>query len=294
AVDNGFVPGAYWALITHARLPSAVEARIYGDVHMMSHICGASHRSDARALAEARREKADVARRLTAIISGRNEDLRRQQTEIERLTKQVMRLEPLAAENERVRRLMESDERQARLAEVADEVAKLREENEALRRRCAKAELRREHLEARMETLKSLGKGPARPTPDYRAEESCETAPEHSDVPHDLCGRCLLYVGGRPRTVCRLQQLVARQNGSLLHHDGGLEHNRATLGELIKRADAVFFPVDCVSHGAADAVKSLCESYGIPYAPLRSAGATAFTQAVRQIELQTTSARHCS
>ena len=56
-----------------------------------------------------------------------------------------------------------------------------------------------------------------------------------------------------------------------------MEDSRAMLSELVRRADAVFFPVDCVSHRAVDAVKSLCESRGIPYCPLRSASASALS-----------------
>ena len=75
AVDNGFIPDAYWALLTHPRLSASLEIHLFGDVHMMSHICGASHRGDARAIGEARREKADLARRLTGVIGERNDTI---------------------------------------------------------------------------------------------------------------------------------------------------------------------------------------------------------------------------
>ena len=41
-----------------------VDTRIFGDIHMMSHICGATHRGDTREIADMRREKAEMARRL--------------------------------------------------------------------------------------------------------------------------------------------------------------------------------------------------------------------------------------
>ncbi len=294
AVDTGFVPGAYWALVTHSRLPRAVELQIYSDVHMMSHICGASHRGDARAIAEARRDKADLARRLTGVIAERNDDIRRQRTEIERLTKLVRELQPLAVECGRLRGLMEADERGARLSAIEDEAATLREENTILRQKCARLELRCEHLKARLETLRNPVVSTVQPSHDSQSPDDADTVFEECDAPNDLCGRCLLYVGGRPRTVCRLQQLVASRNGSLLHHDGGVEHSRAILSDLIKRADAVFFPVDYVSHGAADAVKTLCESHRIPYSPLRSASAAAFATAIRKFGRQPEPAAHCS
>jgi hypothetical protein len=62
AIDAGLVPGAYWSVMTHPALSFDAEVRIYGEIHMMSHICGASNRGDARAVAEAERAKAELAR----------------------------------------------------------------------------------------------------------------------------------------------------------------------------------------------------------------------------------------
>lgn len=282
AVDNGFVPGAYWALITHPYLPTSMEMRIFGDVHMMSHICGASHRGDAREIAEARREKADLARRLTGVIGERSDEIARQRTEIERLTKLVRELEPLTEECDRLRQAGEAGRRESRVAELDLELGALREENAALR-------LDRGRLERQCERLKARRSAPRIADDERRREvvphssEEMDIAVAAQDLPKDLCGRCLLYVGGRPRTVCRLQQMVERQNGSLLHHDGGVEHSRAILSDLVRKADAVFFPVDCVSHRAVGAVKSLCESHGIPYCPLRSASAAAFEKAIEEL-----------
>lgn len=281
AVDHGFVPGAYWALVAHPRLSHVVEVRIFGDVHMMSHICGASNRGDARAIAEARREKADLARRLAGAIADRNDKIQQQRTEIERLTKLIHELEPLAAECGRLRQSLEADWRATRLAAMESEVETLREENAALRDKCARTELQREHLKARLERAVNPIDRSGRQAPAPQSPDDAEPSFEDWDAPDGLCGRCLLYVGGRPRTVSRLKQLVARRNGFLLHHDGGVEHTQAILGDLVRRADAVFFPVDCVSHGAAGAVKALCESHGIPYCPLRTASVAAFQKAIQ-------------
>lgn len=283
AVDNGFVAGAYWALVGHPRLPVGVETRIFGDVHMMSHICGASHRGDAREIAEARREKADIARRLTGVVAERNDVIARQRADIARLTKAVYELEPLLDECERLRREAGEQRRETRRDELEREVETLRLENAALREDGERLGRRYERLKARRAppTFEEGGEARLVARPAEQAEIVVVAAAEDSD--QDLCGRCLLYVGGRPRTVCRLQQMVERQNGSLIHHDGGVEHSRAMLSDLVRRADAVFFPVDCVSHRAVGDVKTLCESLGIPYCPLRSASASAFEKAVKEL-----------
>jgi hypothetical protein len=269
AVDAGFVPGAYWALMGHPRLPIGVDTRIFGDIHMMSHLCGATHRGEAREIAELRREKAEIARRFVALVAERNEELARQRGEIARLSAAVREFSALQEECERLRREARSDSR-------AELDAALRE-NAALRDDRARLEQRLERLSARRARVDAPPPAPLPPAPPL------EIVVSRQDEPMDLCGRCLLYVGGRPRTVGRLQQIVEQRNGSLIHHDGGMEDSRAMLSELVRRADAVFFPVDCVSHRAVDAVKSLCESRGIPYCPLRSASASAFERAISEL-----------
>jgi hypothetical protein len=277
AVDNGMVAGAYWALIGHPRLPASVETRIFGDIHMMSHICGATHRGDAREIADIRREKAEMARRLANVVAERNEEIARQRDEIARLGALVREAEPIAAECARLTR-------EAQELSVAAGRDELMRELEALRAENAALHDDRERAERRYERLKERASRPAPQSREAPALAPSEIAIVAQTAEKDLSGSCLLYVGGRPRTVCRLQRLVAQRNGSLIHHDGGMEDSRAMLSELVKRADAVFFPVDCVSHRAVGEVKSLCESHGIPYCPLRSSSASAFERAIADLE----------
>ena len=285
ALDNGFVAGAYWAIVTHPGLPPSIESRIFGHIHMMSHISGTSHRLEARVVAEARREKAEIARRLSRLLSQRNEELNLARSEVTKLTAEARESRRLADEIVSLRRALESDEGQIRIEAQAREIETLRAENEALTGRLRRLATERDRLDARLERLQRFHYAEKSvDDEDLEQSESVYAARIHDDEqPSNLCGRCLLYVGGRPRTVCRLRQWVAERDGSLIHHDGGLEDSRAILGDLVRRADAVFFPIDCVSHNAADVVKSLCDSHGVPYAPLPSASATAFTRAVRAI-----------
>ncbi|WP_018266161.1 DUF2325 domain-containing protein [Methylosinus sp. LW4] len=276
AIDAGFVPGAYWALIGHPRLTPGVETRIFGDIHMMSHLSGAAHRGDAREAAEARRAKAEIARRLASVIAERNDELAVLRDEIVRLGAQLREARTLASECESLRREVDA----LRAAERGDETLRA-----LTALRLSHAELREDYarLERRLERMKAKETRAPAPIVSEIAVAAAPVADEPRESETDLCGRCLLYVGGRPRTVCRLQRLVERRNGSLIHHDGGMEDSRAMLSELVRRADAVFFPVDCVSHRAVGAVKSLCESHGIPYCPLRSASASAFERAIETL-----------
>jgi len=97
----------------------------------------------------------------------------------------------------------------------------------------------------------------------------------------DLGGTSLLYVGGRPHQVAQLRQMIEANGGQLIHHDGGVEERSYLLPGLVSRADAAFFPVDCISHGAALLLKRLCQQAGKPYVPLRSAGVASMLRALR-------------
>ncbi|HMN70370.1 MAG TPA: DUF2325 domain-containing protein [Rhodoblastus sp.] len=284
ALDNGLVPGAYWACVTHPRLSPAFERRIFGEVHMMSHICGASNRGDARAAAEAQRTKAELARRLSGRIAERDERLKTQEAELCALRAEISELRSAAAERDRLRGLLDSSAMPARIADLERERAALADENGRLRRACRALESQNARLQDKIDedafeferaSLMASFDGP-------RTEETSPQSPCDAEPGCDLCGRRFLYVGGRPQIVCKLREWVGKRNGELLHHDGGVEQSAGILGEMVRKADVVLFPVDCVSHGAVGSVKTLCERHGKRLCPLRTASATAFQRAIHE------------
>ena len=78
----------------------------------------------------------------------------------------------------------------------------------------------------------------------------------------DLNNRTILYIGGRLQAVAHFKRLVEDCNGSFAHHDGGMEESIGRLKSLFGRADAVIFPVDCVSHAALPYPSMVCPSGG--------------------------------
>jgi hypothetical protein len=72
---------------------------------------------------------------------------------------------------------------------------------------------------------------------------------------------------------------------AFLHHDGGVENHPNLLPGLASQSDIVLFPVDCVSHEAANAVKALCRQTGKRFIPLRSASITSLRAALRAPEI---------
>jgi hypothetical protein len=95
----------------------------------------------------------------------------------------------------------------------------------------------------------------------------------------------LLYVGGRTHHITQLRAIAERQGASFVHHDGGIEHHLNLLAGLASQADLVMFPVDCISHHAAQLAKQLCRQVGKRFIPLRSASATALLAALQRPEV---------
>ena len=124
-------------------------------------------------------------------------------------------------------------------------------------------------------------------TPQLLATQTNGTCFSHSErrdtgARSYLNGKTLLYVGGRTNQVPMLRRLAEERGADLLHHDGGLAESAQSLAILTSRADAVLFPVDCVSHSAAKMVKRICKQLGKSYFPLRRQGLASFAQFIER------------
>jgi uncharacterized protein DUF2325 len=92
--------------------------------------------------------------------------------------------------------------------------------------------------------------------------------------------------GRRRSAIC---EPSPNASAEFLHHDGCIEERGGLLPGLVSRADAVLFPVDCVSHAAISRVKRLCRQGGKPLVPLRGTGLAPFFAALQNPALRTAS-----
>ena len=271
SLRQGDVPGAYWAALTHPATTEDVVKRVFGDVHMLSHLVGAANRADIRRLRQLEQDNAALA----AKVERQQRQLRdgftvRDQT-IRRLNTMIAR---------------QADDRPAP-ASSADGVEGVDALVADLNRRLARETARRERSERRVNELAAMLRDAEGALQDSRQERDAtrrelELAEHHLAAlaePHapgladglDLSGLTLLYVGGRNNQVPHLKEVIERAGAQFLHHDGGIEQSTTLLPGLVTRADHVLFPIDCISHDAAVTIKRLCRATGKPYAPLRTA-----------------------
>lgn len=279
-VAEGQIAGAFWAVMSHIHLGGTLEVRVFGEVHMMSHLCGASNRGDARARSLAEQQCATLARRLEQATAGHLETLAARDREIERLNRLVSGMEPFVREAAALR---------ARVGELESgaQVALLTDRADDLARRLDLALRRNDRLAAEIDTLNDhLAAAEARATAltEQRVEASSDTADICvTDCPFNLRGRCIAYIGGRPRTVSRMRDLVERCRGSFVHHDGGAEQSAEALDGVLGRADVVMFPVDCVSHTAVEKLKTTCGRMNKTFLPLPSASFSSFASELGRV-----------
>lgn len=301
AVARGEVPGAFWALMSHPRADQRVRTLAYEDVHMMSHQIGAGQYTDARVLTETRAQ-------LAALERARAQEARRHEQRLaarDRLL--VAHKEQLARANASLRRLKQqakdsggAGNRGATAAPEDARAAELEAENKRLRssyeRATREAQRLRQEREAAAERIRELS---VELTEQQAANAALEriladqqalgeavaecTGRADCRACLDLQGRRILCIGGRGTLADHYRELVARCNGELVRHDGGLEDSDRRLEAMMASADAIVCPADFVSHNAYYRAKRFCKRYAKPCILLRSSGISSFAKALEQL-----------
>ena len=295
SLAKGDVSGPYWALMTHPLASERLMVDLFGDVHMLSHLLGASIRADIRRLSALEREREALSEALA--------DSRRQSAEKDAELRRLRDERNREAESARATETRLAEAR-ARVSELTagGAIQALEGRNDALAARLEKAARdhqvecrRRAELEREVSELRSSREVALIKLRDLGAE--CE-ALEHmlasrvpGEVPAaagrsptlDLGGRRIAYVGGRANLIGHFRDLIEQSNGELIHHDGGVDDSTGRLGRILGQADAVLCPVDCVSHGACLLAKQFCKRRQKPFVALRSAGLSSFVGGLRQV-----------
>lgn len=285
ALAHGDVPGAYWALLTHPLCSFDLRRQAFGDVHMLSHLVGASNRADLRRLSALEDECATLREQQSA-----------QQARLHELGAQHHQAVIAAGQQET--ELARLRERNASLFASSghDELAQLRAALAHKEEQLSLQIMRNAELEAQLDATRAAGDFARRDADHQRAEaqlahtevEALERTltgimEQQDQALPQLLGRCVAYVGGRPQSTGMLTRLVAAAGGELLVHDGGIEDRKGMLAALLPRAQMVVFPVDCISHNAMQVTRQLAARAGIPCHPLRSSSIASFIEFMQRV-----------
>jgi hypothetical protein len=282
SLKQGDIPGAYWAALSHPATTEDLVKRVFGDVHMLSHLVGAANRADIRRLKQLEQDTAALTAKIERRQRQLSEGFAARDHEIERLNSVIIRQAGEHAGSAPVAQDGDGDTIAVLTSRLGQEAA------------------RRERVERRLAELTALAAEKDRMLQtafrdSEAAQQELDLAERHIaslDRPEgnadtlDLNGLTILYVGGRANQVPQLKALAERSGAQFLHHDGGIEHSPTLLPGLISRADRILFPIDCISHDAMGTIKRLCRTGGKIYEPLRTASLTGLLSALSRISAE--------
>ena len=283
AFEQGNIPGGYWALLTHPATDRTLVEDAFGQVHMLSHMVGSSNRIDITRLRTLERE-----------LGERDEKISRQEARLSESSREraelLRKVEGLEME---VRRREATERTAAELISGAVTAATILQRLDAQTAHSSTLAARVAELESQVEKARKFAAALNRQNDQLQREVmalEAELRIDHADdraamVEYDMDGVTVLYVGGRPGLIDQLKAVVTKRGGTLLSHDGGIEENLAALPGLISRADATFFPMDCVSHSAVGHIKKCCRDGHKPFTPLRTASVASFIAAIGHLDI---------
>lgn len=279
ALRSGEIPGAYWALLTHRRTTTDLRQQAFGDVHMLSHLVGAANRADIRRLMALEREADDLRDRLersttrnAELVAERDHALADRDQAVIAAVAQRESPKPASATEVDLESLTAAVAVQTQRREAAESGA------DAARREAQRLTLEADRLRAMLSELsRELSAA------ENLLHESADTdggAKSESRLRQAIRGKHILYVGGRPSSTQAIRAIVERCDAEFRKHDGGLEDRKGLLAPALAWADLVVFPVDCIDHDSALALKRDCSRQGRPYHVLRSASVASFIAAM--------------
>ncbi len=282
AVGRGDIAAALWAAITHPRCDDALTDRLYREVHMLQHQAGAAVRADTEQL-QLRAAQAEAAACELQALQQRHQRVQAERAlELEALQAQLQqaRADVLARDTVLAATRAECDSLRAAQPELAtrqelqQRLAQMSERNRLL--------VRQASAQAWVQERQCASTGPADKAgpeaDDPVAAPAGELAALPSAVP--LSDRAVLCVGGRAAVLAQYRELVERQGGRFVHHDGGREQTHRQLDAVLGTADLVICQTGCISHNAYWLVKQHCKRTGKPCVYLERSGQSSFEQAL--------------
>jgi hypothetical protein len=284
SVKRGEIPGAYWATLTHPAATRAMICDAFGEVHMLSHLVGSANRADIRRLCQLEEENAELLARLDKQQAAFRDAVVTRDATIQELRQALAQQVASGSftpyeHSDMLHRLVADLER--RLATELRRSTVLAERLAGAKATAAEERSARLHAESEVDGL--------RRELDVIATSMqavcCDSAADPAASSPRLNGITLLYVGGRTHHIAQLRTIAERSGAAFMHHDGGIEHHLNLLASLASQADLVVFPVDCISHRAAQLAKQLCRQAGKRFIPLRSASASSLLAALQRPEV---------
>jgi len=269
---SGQVGGSLWALITHHSATRDIVLAVFGQVHMMSHLSGASTCADRGRLKEQERQ--------LEVLTNELETVRCRYVQTSQfLVEQTRLVDAERANCQRLKILSEQAEKN-QLTAVHPSISKLAASNDLIDQLRGKISDLQQCV-GQERALKQSQKGDIDRLERLLAVNLDEEQPETTAALR-LCGQCVLYLGGKAQQRRHFQEYVESCEGRFLHHDGGRETCPHRISELVSQADVVMCPTDCISHRAMEKARALCAKQNKPIVFMQRASLSTFTRSLQK------------
>ena len=274
----GNIPGPYWAILSHPSSTTEINEILFADVHMLSHLVGASNQANIRQLPLLEEKCAVLEKKFAKQYRRNHHNLNSKNNEIKQIRADLNEMKLEKIWKEKANDTVISCDQAAKSAALQDALYRQKRKTDDINAANHKQQQQIDQLNKLVQSLRE----------EITSLENVLIEQEQGNQTSynvDLRGRNLLYVGGRQTVINRIRPLVHSWNGQLLHHDGGVEMSMSELAGAVSKADSVVFPTDCVSHKATLTVKRLCRQSMKPYVPLRTSGVASFVFGLCSVDL---------
>lgn len=257
--DLRALAGYFWAFLIHKYSSQWLKNRLYGDIHMISHIAGQTHRKSQQLLSDQNRQLQQQLNKKEKLLESKNQTIACLQQQLKKPQQQPENPHQNITNNP---------------------VTELR----GFQQKLLKRDRLINHLQQRLQRYEQQPEKPDTETAFVAESPQKNSQPCDQDCAHcsktDLCGKRILYVGGFSRHRKKFQKLTEAINGEFLYHDGGKQQSEHQLSEMVKKSDAIFCPVDCISHSAIGRIKNLAKTQCKDCIFLKSASLSSFKHEV--------------
>ncbi len=299
SLKTGEIIGAFWAILSHPLSDSQMQRDVYGDIHMLSHLSGASNRADLKQLQELRDERSNLHKEINiwkskslnklSDVDKLNNEIKNHINNIAGLEQKIKSLEKYndkllrQASGQQYQKLQQKIQnyqqknfkQEGKISLLAKKIEFLNEQILLLNNAQQKDNLSISHYQLKTQRLES--KLIELKTSDQSDCEQCELKDE------SLCGRCILYVGGQTGMTPHYKDIVESKSAVFMHHDGGIEKNTHELTNMLNRADIVICPTSFISHTAYWQIKKSCKKQNKPCMFIKSSGVSSLTKTLKNI-----------
>ena len=302
-INSGDLIATFWAVIAHPLTSKQMKRDFYGDIHMQSHMSGASNRVDLRRLNQLENERKQVDSD-TCAQQKKYQQLQAENTSSQQKIQQ--KNGKIAELIDRVTSLINANEQLTTLKCVEEidqlnvHLVKLKNKVDFQASEIEEHENNQAQMKQVISTLNHQISNDKKTMTEYEHETEYlqyvlsqnKLADKCLLKKQELCGQCVLYVGGKANLIPYYRELIEDKSGVFLYHDGGMEKSTQDLSQFINRADVVIFPSDCISHDAYWKIKRTCKKQQKPYEYLKSPGLHSLSSALDKVITEKTSEEH--